>query len=409
MAPCSPLFRRNRKTDRAVKRPFLLLLLFGALVGAVAPAMAAPPAAADISPEIDRIPVDGLEYRIAQSRLDAASNQLSSAKTRLASSAAELADLQLADTRLTNDLLAQTAKKKQATVTLVASRAGLRALAIETYVRGQVDPSTAVDADVATKLLADRSLTEAVGERNLEKVATSERDLTDAVRTIAADLTNRVNGRLRMQQVEADRQQAQSDEIELTGEVARLQADLEEVRVTSTVAGEDFALVALDAYWRAANAMTADDPACGIPWWALAGITRSESRHGTYGGARLLANGDVNRPIIGIPLDGNNNTAVIGDTDGGTYDGDAVYDRAVGPMQFIPSTWRRWARDGNGDGRADPNNIYDAALAAAHYLCATGPMQTDDQMRRGFFSYNHSDAYAAIVLNYAKGYARFRI
>jgi membrane-bound lytic murein transglycosylase B len=78
-------------------------------------------------------------------------------------------------------------------------------------------------------------------------------------------------------------------------------------------------------------------------------------------------------------------------------------------MQFIPSTWRRWARDGNGDGVDNPNNIYDAALSAATYLCASGPMQTDDQMRRGFLSYNQSDAYATAVLNYAKGYSRFQI
>ena len=111
----------------------------------------------------------------------------------------------------------------------------------------------------------------------------------------------------------------------------------------------------------------------------VVGITRIESRHGTYGGARLLANGDVDRRIVGIPLDGTNNTEVITDTDGGQYDGDPVYDRAVGPMQFIPSTWRRWAQDGNGDGVKDPNNIYDAADAAAHYLCASGSMRTDEE------------------------------
>jgi membrane-bound lytic murein transglycosylase B len=78
-------------------------------------------------------------------------------------------------------------------------------------------------------------------------------------------------------------------------------------------------------------------------------------------------------------------------------------------MQFIPSTWRSWARDGNGDHAASPNNMYDAALAAAHYLCASGPMQTDDQLRRGFLSYNQSDSYATAVLNYAKAYSRFQI
>ena len=74
-------------------------------------------------------------------------------------------------------------------------------------------------------------------------------------------------------------------------------------------------------------------------------------------------------------------------------------------MQFIPSTWRRYATDGNGDGIADPNNIYDAAASAARYLCASGPMQTDDDMTRGFLSYNHSNSYAATVLRFAKGYA----
>jgi membrane-bound lytic murein transglycosylase B len=208
--------------------------------------------------------------------------------------------------------------------------------------------------------------------------------------------------------VQATREQAAAEEERLTSALAVQQANLDRARVTATVVGEDFALVALDAYWKAANAMQVDDPKCGIPWWALAGITRSESRHGTYGGARLLANGDVDRAIVGIPLDGTNDTAVIEDTDGGAYDGDPVYDHAVGPMQFIPSTWRRWARDGNADRLADPNNIYDAALAAAHYLCASGPMQTDDDMRRGFLSYNHSDSYATTVLNYANAYALFR-
>jgi hypothetical protein len=53
--------------------------------------------------------------------------------------------------------------------------------------------------------------------------------------------------------------------------------------------------------------------------------------------------------------------------------------RAVGPMQFIASTWRRVQVDGNGDGRGDPDNIYDAALGAAVYLCAG---ETDLRDRR---------------------------
>ena len=41
-------------------------------------------------------------------------------------------------------------------------------------------------------------------------------------------------------------------------------------------------------------------------------------------------------------------------------------------MQFIPSTWMIYGADGNGDGIKDPFNIFDAALAAANYLCDAG-------------------------------------
>jgi membrane-bound lytic murein transglycosylase B len=355
------------------------------------------------------LPVDGFDYRVVKAQVDQAATALSAAKTLLASSAAELTDLQLEDTRLTTRLAQQTDIKKQATVNRAAARSGLRALAIDSYVHGQVDPGDEVDANVATLLLGNRTLTQAVSEEQAGKLRTATGEVDSAIQSITADLMSRTTARQRIAVVQATRDQAAADEVQLTSELANRQDSLERARVTATVVGEDFALVALDAYWKAAQAMAGDDPNCGIAWWALAGITRSESRHGTYGGARLLANGDVDRIIVGIPLDGTNNTALIPDTDGGQYDGDPVYDRAVGPMQFIPSTWRRWARDGNGDRVQNPNNIYDAAAAAAHYLCASGPMRTDDELRRGFLSYNHSDAYANTVLNYAKTYAQFRI
>jgi membrane-bound lytic murein transglycosylase B len=369
----------------------------------------APVPVADIAPALNGLPVDGFEYRVVKAQYDQAATALSGAKSLLASSATELVTLQLEDTRLTTQLASETEIKKDATVSKATARAGLRALAIDSYVHGQPDPESVVDVNVATRLLGNRTLTQAVSEEQVAKLQNANDAIERSVRTITADLVARTSGRQRMTIVQAEHDKAASDEASLTEELVRQQGNVERARVTATVTGEDFALVALDAYWKAALAMVVDDPDCGIPWWALAGITRSESRHGTYGGARLLANGDVDRVIIGIPLDGTNDTAVIGDTDGGAYDGDAVYDRAVGPMQFIPSTWQRWARDGNGDRTASPSNIYDAALAAAHYLCASGPMQTDDDMRRGFLSYNHSDSYATTVLNYAKAYALFQI
>jgi len=97
---------------------------------------------------------------------------------------------------------------------------------------------------------------------------------------------------------------------------------------------------ALDAYQRAATLVEAADPSCHVDWALLAAIGRVESNHARFGGNRLDAAGVAQPGIIGIPLDGSRGTARITDTDGGSLDRDTVYDRAVGPMQFIPSTWR---------------------------------------------------------------------
>ena len=132
----------------------------------------------------------------------------------------------------------------------------------------------------------------------------------------------------------------------------------------------------LDAYVKAATALAFEKPACGLRWTALAGIGRTESGHGTFGGAVVQPNGDLTRPIVGIPLDGENGTAVIGDSDGGALDTDPDFDRAVGPMQFIPTSWQTLGRDGNGDGVSDPQNMYDAALAAAGLLCREPRLST---------------------------------
>ena len=144
------------------------------------------------------------------------------------------------------------------------------------------------------------------------------------------------------------------------------------VWTASAMADHGLPLAAAQAYRSAARQTAVTDPACQAPWTLLAGIGRVESDHGRYGGSRLGADG-VSRPlIIGVQLNGAGPVAAIRDTDDGRYDGDRVWDRAVGPMQFIPSTWAGAARDGDGDGRRSPNDLDDAALAAAGYLCGSG-------------------------------------
>jgi membrane-bound lytic murein transglycosylase B len=176
--------------------------------------------------------------------------------------------------------------------------------------------------------------------------------------------------------------------------------------VISGLAANGIPQVALNAYRVAAARMANVQPGCGIGWWLLAGIGRVESDHGRFAGAVLHADGVSTPRIIGIPLDGSRSEAIL-DTDGGSLDGDPVYDRAVGPMQFIPSTWAIYGTDATGDGKADVFNINDAALGAARYLCAAGgDLRSRAGQVRAVLSYNHSDQYLAEVLALADAYRR---
>jgi membrane-bound lytic murein transglycosylase B len=156
------------------------------------------------------------------------------------------------------------------------------------------------------------------------------------------------------------------------------------------------------AYGAAELSLRANAPRCHLAWNTLAGIGRIESDHGRYGGAVLRADGTESTRIIGVPLDGSPGVRNIPDTDHGVLDGDPVYDHAVGPMQFLPSTWRRYADPG-----ADPQNIDAAAVAAGRYLCAGGrDMGTARDWWAGVLSYNDSVDYARKVFGLADSYAR---
>lgn len=172
-------------------------------------------------------------------------------------------------------------------------------------------------------------------------------------------------------------------------------------------------VTALEAYAYAARVAEVESPNCRLAWTTLAGIGQVESHHGTYHGAKLAPNGDVRPPIRGIRLDGAGGTLRVPDTDGGKLDGDDEMDRAMGPMQFIPTTWGYFGVDGNGDGIADPDNIDDAALSAAGDLCFTTRVSGHSLATpRGWIaalrSYNLSDEYARAVRDWATAYAAGR-
>jgi hypothetical protein len=164
----------------------------------------------------------------------------------------------------------------------------------------------------------------------------------------------------------------------------------------------DIPATVLDAYKRARDVVNFAQPGCHLPLELLEAIGKVEGNHAR--GGLVDAHGTALRPILGPVLDGNV-FAAIPDTDRGVLDGDVTWDRAVGPMQFIPGTWQRWASDGNGDRRADPQNVYDASLATARYLCAANrDLGTPQGLDDAIFSYNHSVSYRNLVLSWMATY-----
>jgi membrane-bound lytic murein transglycosylase B len=176
-------------------------------------------------------------------------------------------------------------------------------------------------------------------------------------------------------------------------------------QVVATASANGIPTAALAAYQRAATVIDAADATCRIPWQLIAAIGRVESDHGRANGNTLTPQGISTPGIYGIPLDGTHGTTLIPDTDAGQYDGDPVHDRAVGPMQFIPSTWSIVGVDGDGDGVHNPQDINDAALATAVYLCS-GNASLDNLagQQAAVFRYNHSQSYVDLVIALMNAY-----
>jgi cell wall-associated NlpC family hydrolase len=168
--------------------------------------------------------------------------------------------------------------------------------------------------------------------------------------------------------------------------------------------------VLLTAYNHAVANLATLRPNCtGMTWSLLAGIGEVESTQAL--GSTIAANGDINPPIYGPPLDGSgvggNTTPVYNTTDQEKQlDGGTTYARAMGPMQFMPATWISNGQDGNGDGASNPQNVFDAALTTAVYLCGTGTtdLSKPDQQSAAIMRYNHSQAYVDEVLKWKTTY-----
>lgn len=180
--------------------------------------------------------------------------------------------------------------------------------------------------------------------------------------------------------------------------VSHVEGTIDPAWLATTSADTGIGQRVLAGYASADLAINNENPECAMRWNILAGVGHIESAHGRVNGATVEQDGTARPAIIGIALDGDG-VAAIEDTDGGLLDGDTTWDRAVGPMQFIPETWARW-------GEGDPQNIDHAALAAARYLCASGErVDTAAGWTQAILTYNRSYDYAERVTAAADGYA----
>lgn len=177
--------------------------------------------------------------------------------------------------------------------------------------------------------------------------------------------------------------------------------------ITTLAAHTDLPRRALQAYVTAATLTAQRSPGCHMTWTMLAGIGRIESDHGQHQGDWINPNGTEGFPIIGPALDGSPGVQKIADTDHGRLDGDTTWDHAVGPMQFLPSRWMELGQRASGDGQPpDPQNIDDATLTAAGYLCRSGDLSQPANWWAAAFQYNNSVPYGRAVFSAADAYAK---
>ncbi|HET6481614.1 MAG TPA: lytic murein transglycosylase [Actinoplanes sp.] len=166
-------------------------------------------------------------------------------------------------------------------------------------------------------------------------------------------------------------------------------------------------VVAVQAYSYAELVLQRTKPSCHLSWTTIAALAKVESSHGAANGAVLSTDGTALPSILGLPLDGKGGRQLVPDTDRGALDQDTTYDRAVGPLQFIPATWNSYKVDADNNGIADPNDIDDASLTAANYLCQGGrDLTRPDAWWDSILSYNAVRPYAQKVFDAANDYGR---
>lgn len=367
-----------------------------------------PPIGTGPAPEVATVPATSSTIDPLRRELDGVEQQLSADNRQLETARGESAEVVQRRAALEQLVARRTEQLAHAEQARDRASAALQSLASQRFVRGDhlmagLDP--ALSAQEHEDLAVRKAFTSAATRGRLGATghtgATVQRLSSElALFSSALEETSRRGDELTTRIDALTRSISEGMQRSVT-----LATDIDAARLSADVEGTDMSVMALDAYWRAARLMAVVRPDCGMQWWMLAGIGRVESRHGTYRSS-LGPDGVADPPFYGPDLDGSNpRFRVIPDSDGGVLDGTSRTDRAVGPMQFLPGTWRTNAMDNSGDEVADPQNIYDAAAASGIYLCRKGPGLGDEsRLREAYFSYNRSATYVDDVTSHAHGY-----
>ncbi len=301
---------------------------------------------------------------------------------------------------------------ESARIRTATAQSNLSRFGVEAFIGGTDQPDLAgvlatpddPTSTVATRSLRTTLLVASAGDRLAERLSARARQENER-RVELTGVQQRLVRERGLLDAAKEEYDSQTELVtRLTPQHTRAQRRFEEeLALRPLPSTTDLTVIAIDAYHNASSIAGQRWPDCRITWHQLAGIGRVESFHGQFGASSLDRGANASPVILGPQLNGERWLA-IEDTDEGRLDADLEWDRAVGPMQFIPSSWAVYGADGNGDGRKDPNNLYDAALAAADHLCGIELDQTS-RFQRALLGYNRSARYGSDVMAFSRNYA----